>query len=177
MKGTGFLDMMEEPPSPLPSWLTEEDVQVKLSLARQCGDEAKHFKLIAERMSALAIDITRLDPREGGYSKLFEYLKSLESTVERIVTFNRDLDEAVAGQSVTITLKDEIDVSRGDVLVAADAPAQVADRFDRAVLALVHLVERGPRDARRRQRASAVASRRLLLPSRSYNYLFIPEDS
>ena len=39
------------------------------------------------------------------------------STVARIVTFDGDLDEAVAGQSVTLTLADEIDVSRGDVLV------------------------------------------------------------
>ena len=38
-----------------------------------------------------------------------------ESTVARIVTFDGDLDEAVAGQSVTLTLADEIDVSRGDV--------------------------------------------------------------
>ena len=46
------------------------------------------------------------------------------STVARLVTFDGDLDEAVAGQSVTLTLADEIDVSRGDVLAAADdAPA------------------------------------------------------
>jgi bifunctional enzyme CysN/CysC len=53
-----------------------------------------------------------------------------ESTVARIVTSDGDLDRAVAGQSVTITLADELDVSRGDVIAAAsDAPA-VADRFD-----------------------------------------------
>ncbi|MBS1838817.1 MAG: adenylyl-sulfate kinase, partial [Actinobacteria bacterium] len=51
------------------------------------------------------------------------------SRIERIVTFDGDLDEAVAGQSVTVTLADEIDVSRGDVLVAAGAPCKVADRF------------------------------------------------
>lgn len=67
---------------------TTPELEPKLVFARQCGDEAKHFKLISERMSALAIDITRLDPREGGYSKLFEYLKSLESTVERIAAAN-----------------------------------------------------------------------------------------
>ncbi len=51
------------------------------------------------------------------------------SRIERIVTFDGDLDEAVAGQSVTVTLADAIDVSRGDVLVAAGAPCKVADRF------------------------------------------------
>jgi bifunctional enzyme CysN/CysC len=52
------------------------------------------------------------------------------STVARLVTFDGDLDEAVADQAVTIVLADEIDVSRGDVLCAADEPLQVADQFD-----------------------------------------------
>ncbi len=64
------------------------------------------------------------------------------STVARIVTMPKgsgfssepggdgDLDEAVAGQSVTLTLADEIDCSRGDVIAAADAPPQVADQFE-----------------------------------------------
>lgn len=52
------------------------------------------------------------------------------STVARVVVMPGDLDEAVVGQSVTITLKDEIDCSRGDVLVAADAPPEVADQFE-----------------------------------------------
>ena len=53
-----------------------------------------------------------------------------ESAVERIVTFTGDLTEAVAGQSVTLTLTDEIDVSRGDVLAAAANPPAVADQFE-----------------------------------------------
>ncbi|MFC0402234.1 sulfate adenylyltransferase subunit CysN [Paraburkholderia rhizosphaerae] len=53
-----------------------------------------------------------------------------ESTVERIVTFDGDLAQAVAGQSVTVTLADEIDISRGDMLCAADEPASVADQFE-----------------------------------------------
>ncbi|MDB5495236.1 MAG: sulfate adenylate transferase, subunit 1/adenylylsulfate kinase cysN/C, partial [Phenylobacterium sp.] len=53
-----------------------------------------------------------------------------ESTVERIVTFRGDLAEAVAGQSVTLTLKDEIDISRGDVLAQAQSPPAVADQFE-----------------------------------------------
>ena len=52
------------------------------------------------------------------------------STVTRIVTLDGDLEEAVAGQSVTLCLADEIDCSRGDVLAAADAPPQVADQFE-----------------------------------------------
>jgi bifunctional enzyme CysN/CysC len=51
------------------------------------------------------------------------------STVARIVTFDGDLDIAVAGQSVTLTLTDEIDISRGDVIAAAAEPPGVADQF------------------------------------------------
>lgn len=52
------------------------------------------------------------------------------STVKSIVTFDSELDEAVAGQSVTITLEDEIDCSRGDVLCVADTPPETADQFE-----------------------------------------------
>ncbi|HWK36426.1 sulfate adenylyltransferase subunit CysN [Sphingomonas sp.] len=51
------------------------------------------------------------------------------STVARIVTLDGDLPQAVAGQSVTLTLADEIDCSRGDVIAAADSPPEVADQF------------------------------------------------
>jgi bifunctional enzyme CysN/CysC len=56
------------------------------------------------------------------------------STVARIVTMDGDLDEAVAEQSVTITLTDEIDVSRGDVLCGAESPAGSADQFEAHVV-------------------------------------------
>ena len=52
------------------------------------------------------------------------------SKVKSIVTMDGELDRAVAGQSVTITLEDEIDCSRGDVLATADAPPEVADQFE-----------------------------------------------
>ena len=53
-----------------------------------------------------------------------------ESTVARIVTKDADLALAVAGQAVTLVLADEIDISRGDVISAAVAPAEVADQFE-----------------------------------------------
>jgi bifunctional enzyme CysN/CysC len=57
-----------------------------------------------------------------------------ESTVARIVTADGDLGTAVANQSVTLTLTDEVDVSRGDVISAADSPAEVADQFEATVV-------------------------------------------
>ena len=52
------------------------------------------------------------------------------SRVARIVTRDGDLEEAVTGQSVTLTLTDEVDCSRGQVLVAAEQPLEVADQFE-----------------------------------------------
>lgn len=57
-----------------------------------------------------------------------------ETSVDRIVTMTGDLDEAVAGQSVTLTFTDEIDTSRGDMIATADAPAEVADQFQAQLL-------------------------------------------
>jgi bifunctional enzyme CysN/CysC len=51
------------------------------------------------------------------------------SRISRIVTYDGDLDSAGAGEAVTLVLADEIDVSRGDVIAAAQAPCQVSDQF------------------------------------------------
>jgi bifunctional enzyme CysN/CysC len=58
----------------------------------------------------------------------------LETAVERIVTHEGDLETAVAGQAVTLTLADEIDVSRGDVIADAGSPPGVADQFEATVV-------------------------------------------
>jgi len=50
--------------------------------------------------------------------------------IERIVTADGDLEQAVAGQSVTVTFTHEVDCSRGDVIAAADAPPEAADQFE-----------------------------------------------
>jgi sulfate adenylyltransferase subunit 1 len=51
------------------------------------------------------------------------------SKIERIVTFDGDLQEAVAGQAVTITLEDEIDISRGDLLAKPDSAPEIANHI------------------------------------------------
>ncbi len=52
------------------------------------------------------------------------------SEVARIVTYDGDLEQAVAGQSITLTLTDEIDISRGDVIAKADDRPEVARQFE-----------------------------------------------
>ena len=56
------------------------------------------------------------------------------TTVARIVTADGDLNEALANQSVTLTLADEVDASRGDVICSAENPAQAADQFEATVV-------------------------------------------
>ena len=54
--------------------------------------------------------------------------------ITRIVTADGDLEAATAGQSVTLTLADEVDCSRGDVIAAADAPPELADQFEATIV-------------------------------------------
>jgi bifunctional enzyme CysN/CysC len=77
---------------------------------------------------------------EGGTIRTGDPVRILPSgrmsRVARIVTGSGDLSEAVAGQSVTLTLTDEVDVSRGDILAGADSPPEVADQFDAMLVGL-----------------------------------------
>ena len=56
------------------------------------------------------------------------------STIERVVTYDGDLEAGVAGQSLTVTLTDEIDISRGDVICTANDPVEVSDQFEVEIL-------------------------------------------
>jgi uncharacterized ferritin-like protein (DUF455 family) len=60
------------------------DVDVKLAFARQVGDEARHYRLIGDRLRALGFDPDTIDPLAKGYGPLFMYLDSLPTTVERV---------------------------------------------------------------------------------------------
>jgi len=64
-------------------WLADcDDLEMKLLLAEQCGDGAKHYRLIAARLAALGA-AGNYDPRDGGYSKVFAFLRSLQTPEER----------------------------------------------------------------------------------------------
>jgi sulfate adenylyltransferase large subunit len=66
-----------------------------------------------------------------------------ETSVAQIVTMDGELNEAVAGQSVTLTLSDEVDISRGDVIASLERQAQVSDKIDARLfwMATEHLKE------------------------------------
>lgn len=57
-----------------------------------------------------------------------------ETEITRIVSYDGDLKQAIAGQSITCILKDEIDITRGDVFTALDNPCEVADQFETKLL-------------------------------------------
>ena len=57
-----------------------------------------------------------------------------ESTVDRIVTFDGDLNTAIRGQSITLTLADEMDISRGDLLVSEQSDVDVSESFNTTLL-------------------------------------------
>ena len=66
-------------------WMvTTPELDVKLALARQVGDEAKHYRLVAERLGDLGFDARGFDPLAKGYGPLFQYLDTLKTTVERV---------------------------------------------------------------------------------------------
>jgi hypothetical protein len=66
-------------------WMTrEDDVEVKLALARQCGDEAKHYRLIEARLRELGADPSKASPLAGGPTPMFRFLAALGTTVERV---------------------------------------------------------------------------------------------
>jgi hypothetical protein len=63
-------------------WITDsDDLEMKLSLAEQCGDSARQCRRLSARLAALGVN--GYDPRDGGYSKLFAFLRSLQTQEER----------------------------------------------------------------------------------------------
>jgi uncharacterized ferritin-like protein (DUF455 family) len=97
------------------AWIaTTGELDVKLALARQAGDEAKHFRLIQKRLGELGIDAGAFDP--GRPSPMLEYLASLRTTVERVAAgqFTRE--------ALAVVRNDEFVrycVDRGDEATAA----------------------------------------------------------
>lgn len=66
-------------------WMpTTPEVDAKMCLAQQCGDEMKHYGMISQRLSELGEDLAEFDPLADGHSPLYQYLRGLRTTVERI---------------------------------------------------------------------------------------------
>ena len=97
-------------------WMTDTpELDARLALARQCGDEAKHYRWIEERLRALGEDIASFDPGASGATPLQLHLRSLKSTVERAAAgqFTREAI-AVAKNRIFVAFCEE----RGDAKTA-----------------------------------------------------------
>ncbi len=127
-------------PSPNMPWYHGPTLMGYLETVEVEGDlQAKPFRLLVQW-------VNRPNPEFRGYSgrivggsvrpgdRLRVLPSGKESTVSRIVAHDGDLEAAVAGQSVTVTLADEVDISRGDMLAAADSPPELADQFEAKVI-------------------------------------------
>jgi 1,2-phenylacetyl-CoA epoxidase catalytic subunit len=66
-------------------WMpTTVELEAKLVFAQQCGDEMKHYRLIAQRLAEMGETLAAFNPLAAGYSPLYQYLRGLKTTVERL---------------------------------------------------------------------------------------------
>jgi len=105
----------------------------------QVSDQAKPFRMPVQWVNRPNLDFRGFSGQiAAGTVKPGDKVRVLPSgktsTVSRVVTLDGDLDAGIAGQSVTITLADEIDCSRGDVIATADNPPQAADQFEATIV-------------------------------------------
>ncbi|RZM09376.1 MAG: GTP-binding protein, partial [Sphingomonas sp.] len=102
-------------------------------------DQAKPFRMSVQWVNRPNLDFRGFSGQiAAGTVKPGDAIRVLPggktSTISRITTLDGDLDEAVAGQSVTLSFTDEIDCSRGNVIAAADAPPETADQFETTIV-------------------------------------------
>ncbi len=102
-------------------------------------DQAKPFRMSVQWVNRPNLDFRGFSGQiAAGTVKPGDAIRVLPggktSTISRITTRDGDLDEAVAGQSVTLSFADEIDCSRGNVIAASDAPPETADQFETTIV-------------------------------------------
>ena len=103
------------------------------------GDQARPFRMPVQWVNRPNLDFRGFAGQiVSGRVRIGDAVRILPSgkisTVDRISTLSGDLPEAVAGQSITVCLADEIDCSRGNVIAQADQPAESADRFESTIV-------------------------------------------
>jgi bifunctional enzyme CysN/CysC len=135
-KGDNITSLSENTPwftgKPLIDYL--ESVELDLTL-----DQTKPFRMPVQWVNRPNLDfrgfsglISTGSVKPGDAIRVLPSGKT--STITKIVTLDGELDEAVAGQSVTICFADEVDCSRGNVIAVADAPPEVSDQFEATIV-------------------------------------------
>ena len=103
------------------------------------ADQAKPFRMPVQWVNRPNLDFRGFSGLiAGGTVRKGDSIKVLPSgrgsTISRISTMDGDLEEAVAGQAVTLCLADEVDCSRGNVIAQADRPPEAADQFEATII-------------------------------------------
>jgi bifunctional enzyme CysN/CysC len=135
-KGDNITSLSENTPwftgKPLIDYL--ESVELDLTL-----DQTKPFRMPVQWVNRPNLDfrgfsglISTGSVKPGDAIRVLPSGKT--STITKIVTLDGELDEAVAGKSVTICFADEVDCSRGNVIAVADAPPEVSDQFEATIV-------------------------------------------
>ena len=135
-KGDNITSLSENTPwftgKPLIDYL--ESVELDLTL-----DQTKPFRMPVQWVNRPNLDfrgfsglISTGSVKPGDAIRVLPSGKT--STITKIVTLDGELDEAVAGQSVTICFADEVDCSRGNVIAVADAPPEVSDQVEATIV-------------------------------------------
>ena len=105
----------------------------------QSADQAADFRMPVQWVNRPNLDFRGFSGKiVSGQVAVGDGVRILPSgkttQLDRIVTMDGDLQQAVAGQSVTLTLRDEVDCSRGQIITAANSPLEVADQFEATVI-------------------------------------------
>jgi bifunctional enzyme CysN/CysC len=135
-KGDNITTVSENMPwfggDPLMAYLETVDLDVT-------ADQAKPFRMAVQWVNRPNLDFRGFSGQiASGSVKPGDAIRVLPSgktsTINRIVTLDREIDEAVAGQSVTLCFDTEIDCSRGDVIATSDNPPEVSDQFESTIV-------------------------------------------
>lgn len=127
--------------SPNTPWYTGAPLITHLETVEidNISDQAKPFRLPVQWVNRPNLDfrgfsgqIATGSVKPGNAVRILPSGKT--STISRIVTSDEDLNEAVAGQSVTICLADEVDCSRGNIIAAADSPPETSNQFEASIV-------------------------------------------
>jgi len=128
-------------PSPNTPWYTGPNLIEHLETVEvnSAVDAAKPFRMPVQWVNRPNLDFRGFSGLIAtGSVKVGDPIRVLPSgktsTISRIVTLDGDVEEGVAGQSLTLCFSDEIDCSRGDVIAAADNPPQAADQFEATIV-------------------------------------------
>ncbi|MEO7688232.1 MAG: sulfate adenylyltransferase subunit CysN, partial [Sphingomonas sp.] len=135
-KGDNITDRSENTPWYSGPTLMEHLETVEVNLET---DQARPFRMAVQWVNRPNLDFRGFSGQiASGSVKTGDAIRVLPggktSTISRISTMSGDLDEAVAGQSVTLCFADEIDCSRGNVIAAADNPPEAADQFEATIV-------------------------------------------